>query len=240
MTTTFENARVGDKVWDYLHGWGEISEVSPKCILFNTPYPLAVTFEDCVLYYTLSGYQCNIMEPPRTLFWDEIKYEIPKAPERIRTKIILNDWGRRTYKTTEAIRIRENFIDSGKSVILLTELPEMSVQMQKQHLTHICCTLHEMEFENGNVCEPKRVSTIPIKGRVFIFDEPCLKSDGQDLLRVIKGLGENNALEVHVYGELGEDTCACIQRMSHDTFDVFINRRDTPFDAQEKIAANCM
>jgi hypothetical protein len=228
MTTTFENARVGDKVWDYLRGWGEISA---KSILNDTPYPLTVTFKDCVLYYTLSGYQCNIMEPPRTLFWDELKYDIPTEPERIRTKIILNDWGRRTYKTIEALRVREN---CKHPVTLLTELPQMAVQMNK----HNCCTLREMEFKEGCVYESKRVSAIPIKGRVFIFDEPCLKSGKQDLLRVIEGLGENNALEVHVYGELGETTCERINTMALGRFDVFVDRRDTPFDIKQNIDAN--
>jgi hypothetical protein len=228
MTTTFENARVGDKVWDYLRGWGEISA---KSILNDTPYPLTVTFKDCVLYYTLSGYQCNIMEPPRTLFWDELKYDIPTEPERIRTKIILNDWGRRTYKTIEALRVREN---CKHPVTLLTELPQMAVQMSK----HNCCTLREMEFKEGCVYESKRVSAIPIKGRVFIFDEPCLKSGKQDLLRVIEGLGENNALEVHVYGELGETTCERIKTMALGRFDVFVDRRDTPFDIKQNIDAN--
>jgi hypothetical protein len=229
MTTTFENAKIGDKVWDFNYGWGRLVYNENNGIM----YPISVEFVcmHVVVQYNLQGFPCDGSGNPRTLFWNELKYDIPTEPERIRTKIILNDWGRRTYKTIEALRVREN---CKHPVTLLTELPQMAVQMSK----HNCCTLREMEFKEGCVYESKRVSAIPIKGRVFIFDEPCLKSGKQDLLRVIEGLGENNALEVHVYGELGETTCERIKTMALGRFDVFVDRRDTPFDIKQNIDAN--
>lgn len=77
MTTTFESAKVGDKVWHLEHGWGDITVISP-----HEEYPIVVTFDydidisDC---YTYSG-KANKYSLARTLFWDEIEIIAPSKP----------------------------------------------------------------------------------------------------------------------------------------------------------------
>jgi hypothetical protein len=83
MTTTFENAKVGDKVWDFVYGWGEVIELDVS-EMFDT---IRVSFkpfgysEKEVIYYTTGSISFN---NPQTLFWDEIKFEVPVQPPRMK------------------------------------------------------------------------------------------------------------------------------------------------------------
>ena len=81
MKNDFKDAKLGDKVWDIMHGWGKIIEIykDPKA-----PYPIKVSdFEDGSLYtetYTRDGKTFrNHINP--TLFWDEINIKSPPRPQ---------------------------------------------------------------------------------------------------------------------------------------------------------------
>jgi hypothetical protein len=76
MTTTFENARIGDRVWDILRGWGEVSSVTN-----DGYYTIAAEFGNGQeSTYTVDGREYE--DTPQTLFWDEIKFEAPVQPPR--------------------------------------------------------------------------------------------------------------------------------------------------------------
>ena len=77
MTTTFENAKAGDKVWDFKYGWGEVAYVFKR-----GAYPLLVTFSFCQVSYEYDGASCVGCQ--QTLFWDEIKFEVPAQPPRMK------------------------------------------------------------------------------------------------------------------------------------------------------------
>lgn len=48
----FDNAKVGDKVFSTIYGWGEIVEVNK----FNEEPPIIVKFQESgTVYYTLDG-----------------------------------------------------------------------------------------------------------------------------------------------------------------------------------------
>ena len=87
--TMFENVSIGDKLWSFVDGWVVVIEIkNPE----STPYPLRV---GCVNYcdinnkftisttawFNLNGY-ANARDENPTLFWDEIKYEIPTQPKK--------------------------------------------------------------------------------------------------------------------------------------------------------------
>ena len=74
MTTTFECAKVGDKVWESRKGWGVVNEVG-----YSSDYPLLVDFADDCESYTLDGYYYKDDVNP-SLFWDEIVIEAPPKP----------------------------------------------------------------------------------------------------------------------------------------------------------------
>ena len=66
----FENAKVGDKVWEIRYGWGKIVKVNKKLI-----YPIEAKFKNIYTDYTLGGKGFSGDLNP-TLFWNE--FEIPE------------------------------------------------------------------------------------------------------------------------------------------------------------------
>lgn len=64
MTTTFETAKVGDRVLCIRHGWGEIHGIDS-----TKPYPIAVCFADNELRtYTVDGFFSR-EDLNQSLFW---------------------------------------------------------------------------------------------------------------------------------------------------------------------------
>lgn len=71
----FRNAKVGDRVYDYLLGWGTITDTN-----WAKYYPISVKFdyEEIERVFTREGFENEEDLNPR-LFWNEIKFEIPKS-----------------------------------------------------------------------------------------------------------------------------------------------------------------
>lgn len=71
----FKNAKVGDRAWFFEYGWGTITHVFK-----DSEYP--INFESDtkrICNFTIDGKRAvNDINP--TLFWDEIKFEIPEKP----------------------------------------------------------------------------------------------------------------------------------------------------------------
>lgn len=84
MTTTFETAKVGDRVWCMRRGWGEVREVKEcggeRWGGDTNRFPIDVRFPsgECETY-TLGGL-CDDDDISQTLFWDEIVIEAPVKP----------------------------------------------------------------------------------------------------------------------------------------------------------------
>lgn len=71
----FEDAQVGDRVWDMLRGWGTITHIAP-----NEKCPIHFVADiDSFSTFTFEGKRNNCDKSP-TLFWNEIKFEIPEKP----------------------------------------------------------------------------------------------------------------------------------------------------------------
>ena len=68
----FKNAKVGDIVWDFLHKYGIIEKLEENTILVKFNSGVKVT-------YNLNG-SCGYPVDTQTLFWNEIKYDIPEKP----------------------------------------------------------------------------------------------------------------------------------------------------------------
>lgn len=74
-TTTFENAKVGDKVWCITSGWGEVRGID-----FSKAYPIGVYFtSDEFKTYTVEG-RYTVDDLNQSLFWDEVVFEAPSKP----------------------------------------------------------------------------------------------------------------------------------------------------------------
>ena len=75
QTTTFETAKVGDRVWSIEFGWGEILSLGE-----SETYPVKVFWKNQAWEsYTLEGKQLA-RHVCRTLFWDEVKIDAPHKP----------------------------------------------------------------------------------------------------------------------------------------------------------------
>jgi hypothetical protein len=79
MSTTFEEAQVGDKIWSALYGHGVIDSIN-----IDSNYPLAIKFTKHLNLksYTLQGRE--LRSAPQTLFWQEVKFEAPSKPQAIK------------------------------------------------------------------------------------------------------------------------------------------------------------
>lgn len=79
MTTTFENARVGDRVWCSINGWGIVSLIDK-----GSNYPIEVYFDNGQDdSYTFCG-NAFVHSVWRTLFWDEVEIIAPPQPKRMK------------------------------------------------------------------------------------------------------------------------------------------------------------
>lgn len=90
MTTTFETAKVGDRVWSIRSGWGKISGIDD-----TADYPLTIKY-DSIGYdtFTFEGYSLKT-HAVQSLFWDEVVIEAPEKPMpnlKVDTKVLV--WSR--------------------------------------------------------------------------------------------------------------------------------------------------
>jgi hypothetical protein len=80
MSTTFEDAQVGDRVWSVSLGHGVVVD----SIDIDPNYPLVIKFTNFIntISYTLQGQE--FLNESQTLFWQEIKFEAPSKPPIIK------------------------------------------------------------------------------------------------------------------------------------------------------------
>ena len=72
--TTFETAKIGDRVWSNTRGWAEIIEID------DSVYPLCVKYDNGgFATFTFGGY-LFIDGAVQSLFWDEVMFEAPVKP----------------------------------------------------------------------------------------------------------------------------------------------------------------
>jgi hypothetical protein len=82
--TTFENAKVGDRVWSVEFGWGVV--VDKKKDVFYVNFTKRTYTKENV-FYSFDGKAFKIGKSNQTLFWDEIKIVPPERPKR---KVVRN------------------------------------------------------------------------------------------------------------------------------------------------------
>lgn len=71
----FRNAKVGDRAYDILRGWGTIVAIKQ-----DSEYPICFKADiDSFCTFTFDGKRADIDISP-SLFWDEIKFEVPEKP----------------------------------------------------------------------------------------------------------------------------------------------------------------
>ena len=85
MTTTFENAKIGDKVYHYRYGWSTITNIKKE-----SDYPIIIDYD---FSFTYEGF-ADKSDKNRTLFWDEVTItplEKPLPKLEVDTKVLVWD-----------------------------------------------------------------------------------------------------------------------------------------------------
>ena len=112
--TTFENGKIGDRVWDFLHGWGTIYSKDERSVVVLFPGYGKRRFD-------IAGDWDGV----RRLFWDEVKIVAPPRPKRKVTNTaeawmnIYND-GTSTVHTTEKLASYHGTVETVAARVHLT------------------------------------------------------------------------------------------------------------------------
>lgn len=78
----FRNAKVGDRAYDILRGWGTIVAIKQ-----DSEYPICFKADiDSFCTFTFDEKRADIDISP-SLFWGEIKYEVPKRPFNLENEL---------------------------------------------------------------------------------------------------------------------------------------------------------
>jgi hypothetical protein len=80
---TFEDAKIGDRVWNERHGWGTISSTTNR-----KAFPLAIDFDNSHFDSYTKGGRWDLDDLNPTLFWDEIHFDIPPKPKKMVKKTV--------------------------------------------------------------------------------------------------------------------------------------------------------
>lgn len=78
----FRNAKVGDRVWDFIEHWGTIIRIHDK-----SDFPLIIKFdnkEERIYKFNGQAYGENMTI---RLFWNEIKFKIPEKPLNLEAEL---------------------------------------------------------------------------------------------------------------------------------------------------------
>lgn len=119
----FKDAKVGDRVWDLLKGWGEVASLSVEPVTsFNEGkrrvYIDFISDEDC--WYSQEGNsQEGISDKRRTLFWDEVIINPPPKPKKRVKKVVegwINVYGKSSI--SELYELKENALNERASIHL--------------------------------------------------------------------------------------------------------------------------
>ena len=89
MTTTFETAQVGDRVWGLNYGWAIVSHID-----LGSKYPIVVNFSGRIGSFTYDGKNTEI-QLTQSLFWDEVTITPPEKPLpklEVDTKVLVWDY----------------------------------------------------------------------------------------------------------------------------------------------------
>ena len=90
--TTFEDAKVGDRVFHYKYGWSTITNIKKE-----SSYPIIIDYD---FSYTYNGFAEKTDSNP-SIFWDEVKIVPPSKPLpklEVDTKVLVWDFEEDKYK----------------------------------------------------------------------------------------------------------------------------------------------
>ena len=103
----FKYARIGDRVWSIIDGWGKIVKTAHGGLVMRVNF-----YDGGNDMFTVEGKRFPADKYP-TLYWDEIKFNIPDKPQpdlKVDTKVLV--WGNEGDK--KEVRYFKRFSEYGK------------------------------------------------------------------------------------------------------------------------------
>jgi hypothetical protein len=85
--TTFENAKVGDKVWSPIFGEGIVKEMLPLCFFLSIK---VIDYNGRAYDFSLDGQKT--IHGPQCLFWSKQNIVAPSKPSKHKLVIRITDW----------------------------------------------------------------------------------------------------------------------------------------------------
>jgi hypothetical protein len=128
-----------------------------------------------------------------------------EPPKKEKPLLIINQWGRRTYKTAEAERVYANndchpvFVSS----YYLARMQEADSRKRVDGFVprHHLDQARVVKTVEGEVVLRAGLDTdYKIKDKIFIFDDAEINMGSERLMEIIVSLVENGAKAVHYYG----------------------------------------
>ncbi len=105
----FDGVKKGDRVWGFGIGWTVVTDIIDVNDEFKNIKLLVVSTDTGVLYFDFNGFECdkegNRKNNFQSLFWDEVKFKIPKS-----CKIKLKE-------NKFLICLNDNYVDDDKEFI---------------------------------------------------------------------------------------------------------------------------
>ena len=99
----FKDIKAGYRVWSFIDGYGVVAEdVKTNRNGFKERYPIVVNFKKHTRRFTHTGKQ-NHMDKYPVLFWEEIKFDIPKILNNKGDKIIFTYGDEEVEYTSEEL-----------------------------------------------------------------------------------------------------------------------------------------
>lgn len=119
----FRNAKVGDRVWSFEFGWGTIVEIKN-----NFTYSIFIKFDGQLdlFSFTFSGKRFN--ETKQTLFWNEIKFEIPKRKLKKWIAICVFDKIRLVMVKNSSLGKTDTLLDVNSDALALFDTKEEALK----------------------------------------------------------------------------------------------------------------
>jgi hypothetical protein len=172
-----------------------------------------------------------------------------------RVTVYINNWGRRTYKTTEALRVYRKepnsmfFAGNSHPIRLGTDYKVypslLTSDMLRENELLLKGSENGRELRRlGMKLNPLNSLCIQLKCKNIVLDEPLLALTHDQLVEFLLTVAAHAPNTIHVYQSLSEmaisDMTKYLTRMLPDIdFDFVVNTRSSPSDVVRAMEAVC-
>ena len=172
-----------------------------------------------------------------------------------RVTVYVNNWGRRTYKTTEAIRVYRNEPNSvffsgysyparlGNDYKVYPKL--LTLEVLRENVIGLTGSIYGRDLkERGMELNPLNVLCIQYNYKNIVVDEPLLSLSYEQLLTFLRTVAAHAPETIHIYQRFDERVINDMTRylkgkLPDIDFDFVVNTRSTPSDVARSLETEC-